>query len=254
MSELSARFWPVFFELYESLPRQGPGIRACAERALSMCGDLPPAPAVLDLGCGAGGQTVHLAELTAGTIVAVDSHEPNIERLRQRAAGRGLAERISPVVGDMSNLALPQESFDVVWSEGALYNIGIGNALRICRGLLRPGGYMAFTDAVWRAENPPEEVKQSFDLDYPAMGTVYGVLAEIAGCGFELIGHFTLPDEAWWDDFYTPMEARIGELRSKYAGDGEALDVLDQLAGEPVMHRKHAHCYAYEFFVARKRA
>ncbi|MBE0656902.1 MAG: class I SAM-dependent methyltransferase [Bryobacteraceae bacterium] len=252
MSELSARFWPIFFELYESLPRQGPGNRACAERALSMCGRLPPAPEVLDLGCGTGGQTLHLAELTAGTIFAVDSHEPNIERLRQSAAAHGLAERISAVVGDMCDLDLPQESFDLVWSEGALYSIGIGNALRICHGLLCPGGYVAFTDAVWRVEDPPAEVKASFDLDYQTMGAVSGVLAEIAGCGFELIGHFTLPDEAWWDDFYTPMEAGIGELRGKYRGDEEALEVLEQLAGEPAMHRKHSDCYAYEFFVVRK--
>lgn len=55
--------------------------------------------------------------------------------------------------------------------QGALYNLGIGNAMRICRGLLRPGGFFAFTDAVWRKEDPPPEVKASFDQDYPAMGT-----------------------------------------------------------------------------------
>lgn len=36
---------------------------------------------IIDLGCGVGGQTLHLADLTAGTIVAVDSHAPSIERL-----------------------------------------------------------------------------------------------------------------------------------------------------------------------------
>lgn len=252
MNELPRRFWPVFFELYESLPRQGPGNRTCAARALALCAELPPAPAVLDLGCGVGGQTLHLAELTSGAIVAVDSHGPSIERLRQRVAGRGLEERISAAVGDMSNLELGQTCFDLVWSEGALYNIGIGNALRVCHGLLRPGGYVAFTDAVWRVDDPPAEVKASFDLDYPAMDGVSGVLAEIAGYGFKTIGHFTLPDEAWWDDFYTPMESGIGELRGKYAGDGEALEVLDQIAQEPAMHREYSHCYAYEFFVVRK--
>ena len=50
MDEPSPRFWPIFFELYESLPRQGPGNRDCAARALAFCRDLPPTPAVLDLG------------------------------------------------------------------------------------------------------------------------------------------------------------------------------------------------------------
>jgi hypothetical protein len=77
-------------------------------------------------------------------------------------------------------------------------------------------------------------------------------LAAIEDSGFEVIGHFTLPDEAWWDDFYTPMEARINELRLLYAGDAESLAVLDQLAAEPELHRQYSEYYAYEFFVARR--
>ena len=252
MSEPTPRFWQIFFEVFEALPRQGPGNRACAARALAFCRELPPAPAVLDLGCGVGGQTLHLAELTSGSIVALDSHAPSIERLRATVAARGLAERIRPVVGDMASPGLPSASFDLVWSEGALYNIGIENALRICHGLLRPGGYLAFTDAVWRKENPPPEVKASFELDYPAMARVSDILAVIERAGFALLGHFSLPDEAWWDDFYTPMQQRIESLRGRYASDGEALAALDQLAQEPAMHRRHSAYYAYEFFVVRR--
>ncbi|MBN2467653.1 MAG: methyltransferase domain-containing protein [Deltaproteobacteria bacterium] len=252
MNEPSPRFWPIFFELYKSLPRQGPGNRACAARALALCRDLPPAPAVLDLGCGVGGQTLHLADLISGSIVALDSHAPSIERLRATVAVRRLAARIQPTVCDMAEPGLPPASFDLVWSEGALYNIGIEKALQICHGLLRPGGYLAFTDAVWRTENPPPDVKASFEGDYPTMGRVPDVLASIERCGFSLIDHFTLPDEAWWDDFYTPMEIRIEELRGKYRADDEALAVLDQLAQEPEMHRRYSDYYAYEFFVARR--
>ncbi|HSV99651.1 MAG TPA: class I SAM-dependent methyltransferase [Sedimentisphaerales bacterium] len=253
MNECSPQFWRIFFEVFESLSRQGPGNRDGAARALAFCRDLPPEPDVLDLGCGVGGQTIHIAELTSGAIVALDNHAPSIERLRATIAVRGLAERIQPVVGDMAEPGLPPASFDLVWSEGALYNIGIGNALRICHGLLRPGGYLAFTDAVWRKDNPPSEVKKSFDFDYPAMGRVSDILTAIERSGFSLIGHFTLPDEAWWDDFYTPMEIRIEELRGKYKDDDEVLAVLDQLAQEPAMHRRYSEYYAYEFFVAGRR-
>jgi SAM-dependent methyltransferase len=207
---------------------------------------------VLDLGCGVGAQTIHLAELLLGAIIAaLDSHAPSIERLGATVAVRGLAGRIQPVVGDMAEPGLPPASFDLIWSEGALYNIGIEKALRVCHELLRPGGYIAFTDAVWRRDNPPPEVKAGFEADYPAMGRVVDALAAIGNNGFSLIDHFTLPDEAWWDDFYTPMETRIEELRGKYRADDEALAVLDQLAQEPEMHRRHSGYYAYEFFVAR---
>ena len=252
MNGPSPRFWPIFFELYESLPRQGPGNRVCAARALRLCRDLPPSPTVLDLGCGVGGQTLHLAELTSGPIVAMDIHVPSVERLWATVAARGLARRVWPVVGDMAHPALLPESFDLVWSEGALYNIGIANALRVCRGLLRSGGQLVFSDAVWRKDNPPPEVKASFDLDYPAMGWVPDVLALIANGGFDLLGHFTLPDDAWWDDFYRPMQRRIEELRCKYAADSEALAVCDQLEQEPELHRMYSDYYAYEFFVVRR--
>jgi len=252
MNEHDSRFWEIFLEVYESLPRQGPGNRDCAAKALRLCMGLPRTPVIVDLGCGVGGQTLHLADLTTGSIVAVDSHAPSIERLNATIAARGLSQRVHAQVGDMAHLELPPESCDLVWSEGALYNIGIGNALRICRGLLRPGGFLAFTDAVWCREDPPPEVKTTFEQDYPTMGTAADVATAVRSGGFELLGRFTLPDEAWWDDFYSPMERRIMELRGKYDNDAGALAALDELAREPEMHRRYSDCYAYEFFVARR--
>lgn len=252
MNETSPRFWEIFLELYESLPRQGPGNRDSAVRAFSLCREIPASPAILDLGCGVGGQTLYIAEFTSGTMVAIDKHPPNLQRLKATLAERGLTHRVRPLVGDAAHPPHRRESFDLIWSEGAFYNIGIENALRISYGLLRPGGYLAFTDAVWRKENPPPEVKASFDLDYPTMGWVNDVVAAINHCGFELLGHFALPDEAWWSDFYTPMLKRIEELRGKYANDLEAMSILEQLAREPEMHRCYSEFYAYEFFVARR--
>lgn len=251
MTDSNPRFWEIFFKVYENLPRQGPGNRVCAARALRLCRELQESPAILDLGCGVGGQTFHLVEeLGSGTILAIDSHAPSIEQLQKGIEERRLAHRIRAIVGDMAHPQQPPESFDLIWSEGALYNIGLRNALRVCHGLLRPGGYLAFTDAIWRKENPPPVVKACFDLDYPTMGSLDDDLAAIQDCGFELIGHFPLPDEAWWSDFYTPMEARIGELREQYANDADALTILDQLAEEPDMHRRYSDYYAYVFFVA----
>jgi SAM-dependent methyltransferase len=252
MNEPSARFWEIFFAVFEALPRQGPGNRTCAARALSLCKDLPASPAILDLGCGVGGQTLHLADLTSGSIVAIDSHAPSIERLKATVAELGLAHRACARLGDVGQPEQPPESFDLIWSEGALYNIGMEHALRICHGLLRPGGYLAFTDAVWRKENPPPEVKASFDLDYPTLGWADDVVAAIRNQRFELLGRFTLPDEAWWDDFYTPMQQRIEALRGTYANDPEASAVLDQLAQEPELHRRYSDYYGYEFFIARR--
>lgn len=249
---MTPQFWDIFFEVYEPLPRQGPGNRESAAKALASCKALPPSPTLLDLGCGVGGQTLYLADLITGSIIALDNHAPFIERLNSRLSERGLAHRAKAVLGDMADPKLEPASFDLIWSEGALYSIGLGNALAVCYRLLRPGGYLVFTEAVWRKENPPPEVKESFDLDYPTMGRIEDVEAKIAAAGLDLIEHFTLPDEAWWTEFYTPMQHRIEELREKYRTDTEATAILEQIAREPEMHRRHADYYAYEYFITRR--
>lgn len=252
MNEPKSRYWEIFFEVFDELPRQGPGNRDCAVRALALCSELSECPKVLDLGCGVGGQTLQLAELTSGSIVAIDNHTRSIRRLQAAISMRGLEQRVSASLEDMAQPKQPPESFDLIWSEGALYSIGLSKSLEVCHGLLHAGGYLAFTDAIWRKENPPTRVRTGFDLDYPTMGWLKDDLVAIQDCGFELVGHFTLPDHAWWDDFYTPMEIRIAALRGKYSDDAEALAILDQLAEEPEIHRRYSEYYAYEFFVARR--
>jgi SAM-dependent methyltransferase len=251
MSTPGPKFWSLFSEVFTHLPRQGPGNRACVARAISFCSDLPESPRILDLGCGVGQQTMHLVEMTNGSIVAIDIHGPNIARLEAAVKERNLHDRVRPLLRDFTNHGQDPGSFHLVWSEGALYNIGIETAMPMCRDLLVPGGYVAFTDAVWRTGDPPAEVVQSFS-DYPTMGSVPDVLTKIQRAGLSVMGHFTLPDEAWWDDFYTPMELQIEELRAKYVGDAESMLILDQIAAEPKMHRNHSQSYAYEFFVAQR--
>ncbi|AFG37460.1 SAM-dependent methyltransferase [Spirochaeta africana] len=252
MPHPNPRFIELFFDVFEHLPRQGPGNRDSAERALRFCRDLPENPTVLDLGCGSGAQTLQLAEMLPGSIVAVDSHVPGIDRLRSAVAARGLAGRVTPLVADFARLDLAPEGFDLVWSEGALYSIGLAEALGVCHRMLRPGGMLVFSDAIWLRPDPPPEVKAGFDSDYPTMGSLDDDLAALRDSGFEVLGHFTLPDEAWWTDFYTPMEQRIHELRQHYADDPEAIAILDELAREPDLHRRYSEYYAYEFFIARR--
>ena len=208
---------------------------------------------MIDLGCGQAHRPFTWPSPTSGSIVAVDRHEPNIERLRAKLAEHGLDQRVTAMVADITRPLPRSGSYDLVWSEGALYSVGLDRALGISHGLLRPRGYVAFTDAIWRTDDPPAAVRAVFESDYPTMGRVPDVLALIPRHGFDLVDHFPLPDAAWWDDFYTPMLLRIEEMRARYADDEEALRALDELACEPAMHREHGAHYTYEFFVARRR-
>jgi SAM-dependent methyltransferase len=247
---MSSLHTSLFFDLFLPLPRQGPGDLPSMRRALALCGGLPPAPRVLDLGCGAGAQTVDLARETGGTVLAVDALPELVRRVRERAAAAALSDRIEAREQDMATLE-DAEGFDLVWSEGALYNLGLPAALELCARLVKPGGHLAFTEAVYRTDAPHADVRAAF-ADYAGMGTVEDALRHIAVAPWDVRGHFLLPDAAWWTHFYGPMEERLAALRAEHAGDAEAQAVLDGLAAEPAMYRAHGHQYGYAFFVLRR--
>lgn len=177
-----------------------------------------------------------------------------VEAIRERsgpALAAGVGERIDPVVVDMHDLPFDDACFDLVWSEGAAYIMGFEDALRGWRRLLAPGGHLAVTELVWTRPDPPAEVAAFFAGEYPPMACVGDVAARFAGCGYDLLGHFTLPDAVWWDDYHTPLEAKLPGLRERYCGDAVALEIVAATAREIGVRRRFADCYGYEFFVAR---
>lgn len=238
-------------EIFESLPRQGPGDRASTARALAMVAGLPEHPEILDIGCGSGRQTLDLAGLTSGRITAVDNHPPFLATLRQAAAARGVADRICTVAADMAALDFPPASFDLVWSEGAAYIMGLAPALRAWRPLLRPGGSLVVSEIAWLRPDPPAELREFFAAECPDMMHHEDLPPLIAAAGYELTGSFPLPDASWWTDYYEPLAGRIAAVRERGGYDGEAAGFLDALELEIDLHRRFAAHYGYRFLVMR---
>ena len=239
----------VFFEIHSGLPREGPGDTASTLRALRSVRGLPQKPDVLDVGCGPGAQTLVLARETGGTVTAVDNHVPFLDDLRGRAAAAGLADRIRPLEASMFDLPFADASFDLVWSEGAIYQMGFDNGLRSWRRFLRPGGSVAVTEISWLRDDRPRELADFWQAEYPGMRSVAGNLAAIRRCGYGTAGHFILPDSCWWDSYYGPILEKLPRLRDKHRGDAEALAVLDLETVEIDLFRKYSSHYGYVFYV-----
>ncbi len=245
-----AKMRAVFFDVHGGLPREGPGSRACTARALEIAGPLPPEPTVLDIACGPGKQTLDLAELLpAARIMAVDNHAPFVAEANRRAAARGLADRVTAVLGDMRALAFRPASFDLLWCEGAAYIMGVAEALRTWRPLLKPGGRLALSEAVWLRRDPPEDLRRCWSGEYPEMGDIAQCRRLVRDCGYDLLGDFVLPEAAWWDDYYRPMEARIARLEAKYRDDPVAEAVLRECRDEIDLYRRYAAYYGYVFLI-----
>jgi SAM-dependent methyltransferase len=242
----------IYFEIFESLPRQGPGDEASTKIAFRKVTELPEHPEILDVGCGTGNQTVTLAKLTPGKITALDNHTPFIEILQHNIRRTDYADRIHCVVGDMATMNFADGSFDLIWSEGSVFIIGFKKALDAWKPLLRPRGYIVISELVWFREEVPQEIRDFFAREYPDMKHYQHHFNIIEAAGYKMIHYFPLPGKSWWTDYYTPAEKKIAEMRRKYHDKKDAQAIFDSFQLEIDMHRKYSPYYGYGFYVMRK--
>ena len=67
----------------------------------------------------------------------------------------------------MLDMDFAEESFDIIWSEGALYLMGFQNGLKRCHQFLKKNGHLAVTELVYTTPNPPEPVVEYLEREYP---------------------------------------------------------------------------------------
>lgn len=242
----------LFYRIYEQLPRQGPGDVHGTGRAFEVLPDLGSKPMILDIGCGSGKQTVELARRSGGQITALDNHQPFLDALMARARTAGLADRITCTCMDMANMTFTPSSFDLIWSEGAIFILGFKRGLLQWRPFLRPCGYIAVSEIAWLKPKPPVELIEFWGSECPDMVDKDLLLATAKSCGFRTLDHFILPEQAWWTDYYEPLETVLAELRDEFKADDQAMGLLQTLQTEIDMYRKYSDYYGYLFLVMQR--
>jgi SAM-dependent methyltransferase len=248
-----------FYEIFHpSLPRHGPGDDAATGKALTELLKARPewsdasamkSLRILDLGCGVGPQTIQLAKLTGAHIIAVDNHQAFLDELMRRAQAAGVADQIEPRRMDMNELTFDDASFDLIWSEGAIFATGFEKGMTIFRRLLKPGGLAAVTELVWFVPAPPPECKAFFDAEYPPMTGIPANLAMIESAGLRPVGHFNLPAFAWSVNFYDPLNERLRTMRNTHRDDSEKMALIEMIQREIDMNRTFPDAYGYTFFL-----
>jgi SAM-dependent methyltransferase len=242
-----------FYELFCGLPRGGPGDNKSTRKAFEYLDDLPPEPLILDIGCGHGMQTLELARISNGNIIALDTYQPFLDILLKNAIKERLDARITLKNQSMLEMDFKDGTFDVIWSEGALYFMGFQNGLHRCHHLLKNKGYLVVTEAVLLKPTIPIPLKTFWDEGYPDIKDIPNNISLIHHEGFNILSHFTLPKSSWIDEYYTPMEKKIKELKKKYHDNKSALLVFDQCDAEIKIYNEYSDYFGYEFFVTRKR-
>ena len=240
-----------FLDIYGTLPRAGPGSNQLTRTAFRMMSAVPSSPRILDVGCGPGMQTVELLRLSGGTVVALDLLPQMTRRVRVEAEAAGVSDRLVTLEQDMNEMAFPPSSFDIIWSEGAIYFLGFEAGLEKFHSFVKPGGYVAVSEAIWLKSNPPSEAVE-FWTEYPEIDLLEAKLRVVEGVGFELVDHFVFPPTAWTEHYYDPMEDRIEEKAQEWEGDPDGEAVLKAARKEISVFRRCSKFYSYAFFVMRK--
>jgi SAM-dependent methyltransferase len=205
---------------------------------------------VVDAGCGAGRQTFVLAHELKTPIHAVDSYQPFLDRLRKRANEKGLAELVRTHCMDMKDIPSVFSKIDLLWAEGAAYNIGFANALATWAKAMKPNGFAVVSELCWLRERVPDAVREFFQAGYPEMQTVEQNIARAEEAGYKLANTYTLPREAWVKDYYDILEPRAKSLVSH--SDVAVRDFAVETLKEIETFKIAEDSYGYVFYVLKR--
>ncbi|WP_156032755.1 class I SAM-dependent methyltransferase [Prevotella sp. 10(H)] len=239
-------------EFFLHLERQGPGSPEVTRKALSFIDNLTAKSLIADIGCGTGGQTMTLATHAPGNITGFDLFPEFINLFNANAAKLNLQDRVKGVVRSMDDLPFGDEELDLIWSEGAIYNIGFERGLNEWRKFLKTGGYIAVSESSWFTEKRPSEIENYCMPHFPEMDTISNKVAIIEKAGYIPVATFILPVTCWTDHYFTPMIKVQEMFLNQHKGNKAVEKFVELQRYDAEIYRKYNEFYGYVFYIGKK--
>lgn len=237
--------------LFGGMEKLGPGGNAHTLHVLRL---LPKQQfhAIVDVGCGTGRQTMVLAKELGTLVHAVDSYEPFLSDLTRRAAAAGIGRLIQTHCMDMKDVPAVFRHIDLLWSEGAAYNIGFPDALTLWASAINEGGFAVISELSWLRDQVPDAVKEFFLSGYPGMQSTRQNLLLAEKAGYRVLNTYTLPRDAWVEGYYDVLEPRATALIDH--PDSSVRDFAVETVKEIEIFRHSEDSYGYVFYVLQRAA
>jgi trans-aconitate methyltransferase len=207
---------------------------------------------IVDAGCGTGRQTIALAKELGTLIHAVDSYEPFLADLTRRAKAVGIEHLIRTHCMDMKDIPGVFHHVDLLWSEGAAYNIGFSNALTIWASAINQSGFAVVSELSWLRDQVPAAVREFFLSGYPGMQSIQQNLAVAENAGYKVLTTYTLPQDAWVEGYYDLLEPRAKALIDH--PDSSVRDFAAETVKEIEIFKSSEASYGYVFYVLQRAA
>ncbi|MBN1834081.1 MAG: class I SAM-dependent methyltransferase [Deltaproteobacteria bacterium] len=243
----------LLIDLHLPATRQGPGGETETRQAIALAGlDRSRRLKIADIGCGTGASTILLAkELDAG-ITAVDSLPEFLDELQTRAKDHGVAEKITTLSCSMEALPFSDEEFDVIWSEGAIYNMGFEAGVAAWSRFLKPGGKLIISEITWLSESRPPELQSHWDEEYPEINVASAKIGTLEQHSYCPEAYFYLPTYCWIENYYRPMQSRFDAFLERQGWSDPAKAIVKAEQHEIALYEKYRDYYSYGFYIAKK--
>ncbi len=243
----------LLIDLHKDGLRQGPGGESETRTAVALS-NLQQARnlRIADVGCGTGAAALVLAEALDGQITAVDIHTEFLEQLHERAKLAGLADRITTLAAPMEALPFEQSSYDAIWAEGAIYNMGFAAGIEAWREYLKPNGVIAVSEITWLTETRPAELEAYWKREYPEVDTASTKFAILEQLGFSPIGYMALPEHCWLENYYHPLQRRFADFLDRHGQTPEARALIAAEEREIALYDAYSAFFGYGYYIARK--
>ncbi len=243
----------LLVNLHRSNLRQGPGSDEMTRRALTLTGlDRTHPLKIADIGCGTGASTLLLAQELNAELTAVDLFPEFLDELQCRAEAQGVADRITLLQASMEALPFDEEAFDVIWSEGAIYNMGFAAGVKAWRPFLKTGGWLVVTELTWLQSTRPEALQAHWEQEYPEVDTASAKLAQLEQLGFQPEAYFVLPPSCWREGYYGPLQERLESFLEEQGRSDAAQAIVEAEHQEAALYDQYGAYYSYGCYLARK--
>lgn len=239
-------------DYFGRLERQGPGSPDSTIKALSFITTTHEEIKIADLACGTGGQTITLAKNTTGSIIGLDIFPDFINKFNTNVEKSGFQNRIKGIVGSMDSLPFKNEEFDIIWSEGAIANIGFRKGLSYWKEFLKKDGYLAITYESWFTDKRPTEIEKFWIDAVPEMGTISENISALQNAGYNFVAAFTLPEKCWTDGYFIPQKSIQEDFLEKNKGNMSAKAFIEYMKYEAELYAKYKAYYGYVFYIGKK--
>jgi len=243
----------LLIDLHKSNLRQGPGGETETKKALEMAGfDRSHPLKIADIGCGTGASTLILAKELNAKITAVDFLPEFLDELQTRAKDSGVAEMITALSCSMDALPFSDEEFDVIWSEGAIYNMGFETGVLAWSRFLKPGGKLIVSEITWLSATRPHEIQSHWEREYPEIDVASAKIGILERHGYIPEAYFFLPTYCWLENYYHPLQNGFNDFLKRNDQSDQSKVIVEKEKQEIALYEKYRDYYSYGVYIAKK--